>query len=175
MLRVLLGGALMVLPAAPLQAGGKAMPKGPPPRVMMALVDADGRAYIETTRYTTRIVVQKVQVKVGDRVEERGVNVPVTVAEMVKVPLDAEGTRLMTADGKRVGPRDLKALLTKTSPILFSSDGRDVDPFYLRLARPGTLVVIAPGLAPPGEMPVPLPPPLPPRGGDGPEKKPAPR
>ena len=175
MLRVLLGAALLALPAAPLQAGGKGAPNGPPPRVMMAVVDGGGRAFIETTRYITQVVVQKVLVKVGDRVEVRDVNVPVTVAAVVKVPLDTEGTRLMTADGKRVAPRDLKTLLTKSSPILFSADGRDVDPFYLRLARPNTLVVIAPGLAPPGEMPVPLPPPLPPRGGDGPDKKPAPR
>src|SRR4051812_46436824 len=135
MFRVLFGAALLTLPAASVGGG----PMGPPPRVMVAVVDRGGRAWIETYVNETRFEVTTVKVKVGEREEERQVKVPVTVTRKSRLALDAAGVRLMTAGGKEIEPRNVRAVLKKTSPVLVSADGRDVDPVYLRLARPDTL------------------------------------
>jgi hypothetical protein len=141
---------------------------------MVAHVDADGRAYLRLTQYETRFVLEKREVKVGDKVEEQTLKVPVTVAREVRLPLDAKGVRVMTAGGKRVEPKDLRAMLKKTSAVLVSADGKDVDPLYLRLARPDALVVISPQAARHAEMPLPIPP-VPKGGGETPDKKPSPQ
>src|SRR5437660_126083 len=112
MFRVLFGAAVLTLPAASVGAGPKGGgPAGPPPRVMVAVVDRGGRAWIEAYVTETRFEVTTVKVKVGEREEERQVKVPVTVTRKSRLALDAAGVRLMTAGGKEIEPRNVRAVL----------------------------------------------------------------
>jgi hypothetical protein len=99
-------------------------------------------------------VKQMYTVKVGAGLEtrERVVSVPVT--RMVRVSLDDKEVTVYDAGGKKIDPAKLPKLRGAT-PALLSADGKEVDPFYLRVAREGTLVIVAPQLAsvrtPPGK------------------------
>jgi hypothetical protein len=171
MARWFLGVALLLLPAGPLAAGEKAKgPKGPPPQIRVVELDPGGRPLLLYYEMSYVPQLQEYTVNVGNRVEKRQRTVMVPVLRQVKVKLDAEGVRIRTVGGKRVEPRNLDAYVKGTTPVLVSSDGKDVDPFYLRLLRPDGLIVIAPELAAPPR--VPAAPALP--GGDEkiPEKRP---
>jgi hypothetical protein len=49
--------------------------------------------------------------------------------------------------GKKLDRDAVRKRLKKDTPVLISSDGKPVDPFYLKLTRPGTLVLVAPTAA----------------------------
>jgi hypothetical protein len=72
---------------------------------------------------------------------DRDIDIGLTVHELKDV-------RVYNTQGMQVDPRDLPRLLEKMVPVLVSSDGRGVDPLYLRHAKPGTLVLILPRVQP---------------------------
>jgi hypothetical protein len=164
MFRAILGVALVVLPAS-LAAGQGAGPKGPPPMVMAVKVDGAGQPSFvvsQTVMVPTQVTVV---VKVGDRVENRVETRLVPQTREIRRTLDNEKVRFFDAAGKRIDLKDALKRLMKATPVLVSADGKEVDPFYLRLAREETLVVVSPELAGPamgGPVPVPLPAPPPP-------------
>ena len=132
----------LLLPAAPVPAPKTTLPKGPPPRIVSASINSEGGfQFLEwTTEYVqqqrTREVVEGGQVR---RVTET-VMVPVT--RMVERKVDGENVEAYGVDGKKIDRDDVRKLAGKTLPVLVSSDGKPVDPFYLRLAREGTLVLV---------------------------------
>jgi hypothetical protein len=158
MFRTLLAAAFLAIPAVAVAGGeGKTAPKGPPPQVMILQVERDGTQYIVHT--TTEMVPEQraEKVKVGDKEVTRVRTVYVQVSRPVAVRLDGKDVQVFDATGKRLTGVDIPKFL-KPVPVLVSADGKPVDPLYLRLARPETLVVVAPALA--GRsgavMPVPL-------------------
>lgn len=165
MLRAALGLALAIgfavnVPAV--RAGD--VPKGPPPRVMATQVDKDGRAYL--TAFTTEFRKEKrtyVEV-VNGRQENREKIVTIPIAREVQVYLDDAGVEVFGTDGKRVDAKHVK--FRAPIGVFVSADGRPVDPFYLRLARPGTLVVVGRTLVDPLNC---LTPPPPPKDGPRPD------
>jgi hypothetical protein len=168
MWRAFLTAALLALPAAALTAqDGPA--KGPPPTILVAQVDESGRPFLVHVILETVPVQKKVQVLVNNRVEERTVTVHVAESRTVRFDLDGDKARVFDAAGKRIAPKELRNRLKGPTAVLVSTDGKEVDSFYLRLARPETLVVVSPELArqavPPG-LPVPVPP-APPEKGPG--------
>lgn len=147
----------LLLPAAPAPAPKAAPPKGPPPRVVAVSVDAEGAPVITHTRTQSaqRQVVRTVLVGgVAQNVTET-VNVAVPVTVLLR--LDGEGVEVYGTDGKRIDPKDVRKLIPRAMPVLVSADGKPVDPFYLRVAREGTPVIVVPakepqtGAAPKGE------------------------
>jgi hypothetical protein len=152
--------ALLALPAAVTAQNGPA--KGLPPKVMVAQVDDNGRPFllVEVVEMVARQV--KVPVQVNNVTEERTVTQYVPVQRRVRVHLDKGKARFFDATGKALGPKELAKRLKGETPVLVSTDGNVVDPFYLRLARPETVVVVSPEFAqatvPPGPPPpAPLP------------------
>jgi hypothetical protein len=136
----------LLLPAAPVPAPKDTMPKGLPPQVVM--ISAVSEDAIEILQTTQRQVPQQVteQVNEGQRVVQvtRTVMVSVPVQQMIKLPLDGKGAQVYGTDGKKIDPKDVRKRVTKSVAALLSTDGKPVDPFYLRLAREGTLVIVAP-------------------------------
>jgi hypothetical protein len=142
----------VVLLAVPGLAGAQrpdAGPKGPAPRVMVARVSADGHPVVVRQVIEAVPEIQKVEVKVNGQVEKRQVTVYRYVLREVEVRLNVDGVQVFEANGRRIDPADVAGRLKKATAVLVSADGKAVDPFYLRLARPGTLVVVAPGLTAP--------------------------
>src|SRR5262245_54330292 len=157
MLRVSLTVILLLGLTARLSAQDQ--PNGPPPRIMTAGVDDKGRLFVlvHVTEYRT----EKRQVTVIEN--GKGVPREVTVNVPVMVPkhmtLDGPGVEVYDNEGNRLDPKQLKS--TGPKAVLVSADGRPVDRFFLRLARPGTLVVVSRALAQPVAIDVPPPPPPP--------------
>jgi hypothetical protein len=152
----------LLLPAAPVPAAKDTPPKGPAPRVVAIAVQSDGTPSIQHVR--TRMVQQQRtrQVQVGQETRTVAETVMVPVLETVNLALDGESVEVYGADGKKLDPKDVRKQVTKPVAALVSADGKPVDPFYLRLAREGTLVIVVPmaaaGAAPkPPERRTPLP------------------
>jgi hypothetical protein len=66
----------------------------------------------------------------------------VPVQRQVVQKIDGEKVEIYGIDGKKISPEEVRKLARKTVPALLSADGKPVDPFYLRLAREGTLVIV---------------------------------
>jgi hypothetical protein len=151
MLRALLGAVLLAASAIPLTAAPPPpRPKGPPPVVMVADPDPASGPFIQRLVTEFRTEVREIEVKVGERTERRQQNVVVPVTRAIRVGLTDKGVKVFDAAGKRIAPKDVAKLLKQSAPVLVSADGKEVDPFYLRLAREGTLVVVAQALVLPG-------------------------
>src|SRR6516165_4623478 len=155
MIRALLAAALLTAPAVAALAGGPPdRPKGPPPRVMTLQVEREGKSYIQ--QILTEYIPQQreVQVVVNGRIEKRVETVMVPVVRQQRTALDDKDVQVFNGAGKRLAGADLPKFL-KSVPVLVSSDGKPVDPFYLRLVREDTLVVVAPALADRAKVAVP--------------------
>jgi hypothetical protein len=162
MLRVCLAAVLTALPAAAWATQG-GLPKGPAPKLMVALVDDQGRPILLKEVVEMVAVQRKVTVQVNNRNEERTVTEHVPVQRTV--PFDLGKARIFDATGKALEPKEAGKRIKGATAVLVSADGKPVDPFYLRLARPETLVVVSPeltrALVPPAALPVPPPPAIP--------------
>jgi hypothetical protein len=142
------------LPAAPVPAPKDALPKGPPPRIVSVSIDPEGG--FQFLEVTTQLVQEQREraVLVGGQVQKVTETVMVPVQRMIQRKVDGENVEVYGIDGKKIDPEEVRKLARKTVPALVSSDGKPVDPFYLRLAREGTLVLVLSGKEP---KPVPAP------------------
>ena len=149
MLTTLFGAALLTAAATPLASDDVAKPRGKPPQVMAAAVDDGGRPYVESLVIRHVPEVRVVEVKKGDKIEKVEQKVFVPVMEQRRQYLDEKGVRVFGTDGQQVRPENLPNFLRQGAPVLVSADGEKVDPFYLKLAREGTLIVVFPKPAAP--------------------------
>jgi hypothetical protein len=149
MLRATVCVVLLAVPGLARAQRPDAGPKGPAPRVMVARVGAGGQPVI--VRRVTEVVPKRelVPVMIGGRVENREVTVYREVLREIEVRLDVEGVQVFEVNGRRIDPADVAGRLKKATAVLVSADGKQLDPFYLRLGRPDTLVVVAPALVGP--------------------------
>jgi hypothetical protein len=161
--------AVLLAMAGSLPAGEKAeQPKGPPPKVMIASVDKDGPPYIKRTVVEYRTEKRQVEVITNGIKQLREEQVTIPILREEKVGLDGKEVQVFGTDGKLISAKEVSRRLKKATAVLVSCDGKPVDPFYVRIAREGTLIVVAPSLASTGPMPFP---PLPPKE-QPPEKEP---
>lgn len=138
MLRAIAGTSLVLALSVSVWAGGQ--PKGLPPRLIIVSVDKEGRPYLKQYILENRQEQVKVKVLVNGREEERTEVRTVTVTREARLYLDIPDAEVQDTNGKRV---DLKKLrLSGPTPVLLSGDGNAVDPFYVRLVREGTLIVV---------------------------------
>ncbi len=130
------------------------LPTGPQPLVLLARADGEGRV-----RIFVRIPVTSYRLRPakGTGKEKEGTGYYYEpVREERPVPFDAGDVRAFDTAGKQVDVKKLARLLAKETPVLVSADGRPVDPFYLRVVKDGTLVlVLPPGRHPPAPAPPP--------------------
>jgi hypothetical protein len=142
----------ILLPAAPAPAPKDTKPKGPPPQVVM-ISGGSGMLEILQTQTVQKSVPQQRtrQVQVGQQTrtvtETVMVSVSFPVQQVIRVSLDDNGVQVYGADGKKIDPKDVGKRVAKPVAALLSADGKPVDPFYLRLAREGTLVFVVPAAA----------------------------
>ncbi len=132
----------LLLPAAPVPAPKATLPKGPPPRIVSASIDSEGG--FQFVEVATKYVPQQRarEVVVGGQVQKVTETVMVPVTQMVQRKVESESVEVYGVDGKKIDPEEVRKLAGKTVPVLVSSDGKPVDPFFLRLAREGTLVLV---------------------------------
>jgi hypothetical protein len=156
--------AALLVVGAPLPEKEVALPKGPAPYIVLVSVQPDGTPAVPHTilEYVPATETYKVQVGNKEEVRQRTISVP--VQKTVSLALDGKDMQVFGADGKKIEPAELRQRIRGPVPALASADGKPVDPFYLKLAREGTLVLVSPALAtqPTATLPVAPAPPAPP-------------
>lgn len=122
-------------------------PTGPQPQVTIARMSDDGKLVI---RHIVQVPVAQAVERtiVQDGVTRKVTEVRTifqTVVQLRTVPgKDVQG---YDTNGKKVDADTVRRRLKKDTPVLISADGQPVDPFYLKLTRPGTLVLVNPASA----------------------------
>jgi hypothetical protein len=158
--------ALLVVALAAVAAPAPAeeeikLPQGPQPLQVLARMTKEGRIEI-----TEQIMEARTEKRTRTTVVDgREVPVEYVVTTVKSVPrtrlLPEKGVKAYTAAGKEVDPKDLPDKLKKPAVVLMSWDGNKVDPFFLRVVKPDTLVLVPPveAVAPAdgGAKPPPLP------------------
>jgi hypothetical protein len=135
--------ASAVAAPAPAEEAIKA-PEGIPPATVIASITKDGEfeitqpALVPETRNEVRT-----RTVGGVTVSE---TVQVTVFKTVQVTrrIKGEGVKVYTAAGKEVDAKGVAEKLKKQTVVLFAADGKKVDPYYLKIIKADTLVVVAP-------------------------------
>jgi hypothetical protein len=161
MMRAVLGAALWASAASSLLALDEPrLPTSPQPLQVLAHIDDGGNVIIRHLVPEWRQETRERTVPTPNG-EERKVQYTVTVPVFRQVEMRFEGKKVQfyNTDGEKIDAEKAAEQLKQDAPILLSADGRKVDPFYLRIIKKGTLVVLAP---PPPARPVPAPQPVPP-------------
>jgi hypothetical protein len=129
-------------------------PGGLPPQTVLASVDKDGDLVLRWPLVHS-YVPKTTQVSANPGAAPRTVTTYELVTGQATRRSKLQEMRVFNAVGERFRSQDLPRLLAKETTVLFAPDGLPVDPFYLRVIKPGTLVLIPTRADPP-------PPPAPP-------------
>ncbi|HKB40998.1 MAG TPA: hypothetical protein VKD72_31515 [Gemmataceae bacterium] len=142
------------------------LPSGPPPQIVLAVLK-DGKCEVT---YPAMVMVPVTREEVRTRVVNvDGKQVPVqekvavTSYQSRHVTTTLDRPRAFDRSGKEVDAKRLAELLKKPAVVLLSSDGKPVDPFYMRTIKEGTLTLVAAVGAKPAALPPVDRPPPPPR------------
>jgi RNA polymerase sigma factor (sigma-70 family) len=129
-----------VAPARP--TGGRAkeepeLPTGIPPRQVLAQASKDG---------STITVTERVHYFTPETTVDPATGNPVTTFKRTDQtrsrPLDKEDVEAFDTRGKKIAVDDLRKLLRKQTPVVFSDHGEKVDPLHLRLYKEGTILLV---------------------------------
>jgi hypothetical protein len=134
-----------------------AAPSGVPPTQVVASIDAKGKLTITyatvlapaSSEHTITIPQTKGTDKAPVKAKVKITQLQVTMAEIA-----AEHVEAFTVGGRPITREQLTTLLAKERPVLVAVDGKKVDPFFLRLYKDDTIVLVPPtnALAPAGGL-----------------------
>jgi hypothetical protein len=135
--------AMLLAAPVPAEEGIKP-PKGPPPAQVLASVTSDGD--FEVTRPVTVPETQTRErtVTIDGRSVKETYSVTVFRTLLRTHRTKPEGIKVYTADGKEVDAKELPGKLKKPMAVLWAADNQMVDPFYLKIVKPDTLVIVPP-------------------------------
>jgi hypothetical protein len=149
MFSCLLGVAAVLLAAAPVpRPEPLPLPKFPPPEVVFAQASQQGGAV--QLRFFLPVPEPKSvfrEVELGGRkLVEQVVTTGYSRWRQVELAADGKRVRAFDVEGKEVAPTRLLELLAKPSPVVLFKvvQNEGPDPHYLRVLRPGTVVLQAP-------------------------------
>jgi hypothetical protein len=184
MLRAFLGLSVLAVWAGAVVAADekKSAPQGPPPMQALARMDRDGLVEIQVPVGVPVMPERRGDRDRGDdrrpaprederrpppreddrrpagRGDERPQAPPQFRTEMQSVRFNSKDVQAYSVDGKKLDANALRDRLARETPVLISGNGQKVDPFYLRVVKEDTLVLLLP---PPREGPAKAPPPKP--------------
>jgi hypothetical protein len=127
-------------------------PEGPPPAQVIASMTKEGELEITQPVLVPETHQEERTVNVNGQAVKQVVEVTGFKTVQVTRRVSAEGVKVTTAAGKEVDAKELPDKLRKPTIVLMAADGKKVDPFYLKIVKSETLVIVAP---------MPTPPPLP--------------
>lgn len=117
-------------------------PSGPQPNAVVARMAGDSNIAIQ------EVVQVPVFEERREKVNQGGVEREVTTRRMYyqsiarRRTIAAKDIQGYDTNGKKIDADTVRRRLQKDRAVLISADGRPVDPFYLKLAREGTLVLV---------------------------------
>jgi hypothetical protein len=151
MVRRTLAAVVLLLAVAGLQAApvperpALEKPQTPPPTMAAAEIGKDGALLIERTAVRSEVAqVTEEVVLPGGRKEARTRLVPRQVILTTMEKVELKDVQAFGSDGKQIDTAKLAELLKKSTPVLVSTDGQKVDPYYLQLVKEGAVVLVLP-------------------------------
>lgn len=122
-------------------------PPGPPPRVLDLAADPDGKVRVQVYRTETiKVPIQGINNPANANPPPQQIREQ-TIRRSMRVELsEVKELTLFTADGKEADKAVLKKLATEGGVVVVSTDGKKVDPKYLKLFRDDVLILAAPEL-----------------------------
>jgi RNA polymerase sigma factor (sigma-70 family) len=139
-------------------------PKGPAPETALAVV-RDGKVWITRATHVVNTVTGFRQVDQNGRKYYEPVTTYVAQVRMLQDGHALKDVTAMETDGTPVPTKKLLERLKEPLGVLLTPSGK-VDPFYLQVIKPGTLILLLPA-------PTPAPVPVPPADGSQPPTVPA--
>ena len=127
-------------------------PEGVPPATVIASMTKDGEFEITQPEVVPSTETRVRSVVVGGVAVTESYQVTVYKTVQVTRRYKGEGVKVYSAAGKEVNAKDVPDKLKKQTVVLFAADGKKVDPFYLKIVKADTLVIVAP---PPTPTPAP--------------------
>jgi hypothetical protein len=91
---------------------------------------------------------------VGGQAVTRTIEVAVPTVTVMKKVVPLASVQAHGTDGKPIDAKRLRELLVSGTAVLVSADGQPVDPFYLRLLKDGTVILV---IGEKSDAPVPFP------------------
>jgi hypothetical protein len=140
--------AVVAAPAPPEEPVKPA--EGPPPTQVIARMTGSGELEITQSVLVPGKHQEERTVIVNGQAVKQVVSATDYRTEQRTRRLSAEGVKITTAAGKEVDIKELSEKLSKPTIVLLAADGKKVDPFYLKIIKGDTLVIVAP-------MPTPVP------------------
>jgi hypothetical protein len=137
-----------VAPPVPPPVASGTWPERPPPQVAVAGVDDRGGFIVAVPAYYYEPRTRRVRNADG---EEQNVTRYELVVEAQERRYPAADVEVYDTEGRRLTRKDAAGRLSKRKAVLVSADGREVDPFYLQVAREGTLVLVVKADRPPAK------------------------
>jgi hypothetical protein len=119
------------------------LPKGPAPQVGTAAIDGKTFRFTERSEYSYNMNLVHKAGKDGAAQEET-VPVKYTTVSMTIRELAARYVRVYGRNDKPLAAKDASDRLAKETPVLLSTNGQKVDPFYLRVVKKETLTAVLP-------------------------------
>ncbi len=119
------------------------VPRGVAPLLLPATIK-DGKLVSERAVRVVVPVATAMKVIVNGREETRTV---ISYREEQRMEIsawDLKRAKISQAGGKKIDVATLKKLLAKPRLVVFSADGRAIDPAYLKVFAKDTLVIVAP-------------------------------
>jgi len=113
----------------------------PAPRIITASVDGDKLMTQAQVYEQVPVTVEKEVIRNGKK-EKIQVTEYIKRAKTVKQSIDLKKATITTAGGKKLTLDDLKKPLAKPAPVVISSDGKAVDPSYLKILDKDTIVIV---------------------------------
>ena len=128
-------------------------PQGPPPTQVLASMTKDGEFEISQPQQVPEARKEERTVTIDGRPVKQTVTVFMYKTVQVTRRIKAEGVTVYTTAGKEVPAKDVPDKLKKPTIVLLAADGNKVDPFYLKIIKEDTLVIVvstgqAPAAAP---------------------------
>lgn len=117
-------------------------PLSPPPVYAIASFDKGGIVQVRYNIYRTVAEERErvIEVDGKKRTEKQIVHVPVVATMVFRRAL--KDILIYKASGEKVDAKDVKEELAKPKVVLYSEKGKKVDPLYLKIIKPETLIVV---------------------------------
>jgi hypothetical protein len=123
-------------------------PEGPPPTQVIASMAGSGEVEITQPVLVPETHQEERTATVNGQAVKQTVSVLAYKTVQRTHRISAEGVKVSTAAGQEVDAKDLPDKLRKPTIVLLAADGKKVDPFYLKIVKGDTLVIVAPAPTP---------------------------
>jgi hypothetical protein len=130
------------------------LPRTSPPKIVVVRPSPNGVPVVDYPVIQYAPATRVEQVRVGDTVQERKVEYECANTTGIVLELDGKNFDVFGVDGKKIEPGEVRRMIKCPIPALVSTDTfNPLDPFFLKLAREGTLVLVPMAYFSPVQLP----------------------